>query len=241
LDEDTPMTDISSWQWVIIGIMAVLTLAWLFFSLVTVYQFAVNRRKIGVGRWFLVGFLMFILCVGMLGKHADPSANYGYLALLMIFALGISIGEIGNERQSARAAPANFRVATSELWAEGEFMVDSTQINQTTQFDAKYCFECGAIIRSKAEICPKCGVRQPIIASGMTGSLDGRSKIAAALFAIFLGGLGIHKFYLGQIGWGILYLIFCWTFIPAFVGLIEGIVYLSMSDSAFAAKYGTVT
>lgn len=25
----------------------------------------------------------------------------------------------------------------------------------------KYCTECGAIINSKAEICPKCGVRQP--------------------------------------------------------------------------------
>ncbi len=65
----------------------------------------------------------------------------------------------------------------------------------------------------------------------------GKSKIAAGLFGIFLGGLGIHKFYLGQIGWGIVYLIFCWTFIPEIAGFIEGIIYLTMSDEAFAAKY----
>ena len=98
----------------------------------------------------------------------------------------------------------------------------------------KFCKDCGERINAKAEICPKCGVRQEehAIQSG------GKSKIAAGLFGIFLGGLGIHKFYLGQIGWGIVYLIFFWTFIPALVGLIEGIIYLAMSDEAFAAKYG---
>lgn len=49
-----------------------------------------------------------------------------------------------------------------------------------------------------------------------------KNKIAAGLFGIFLGGLGIHKFYLGQIGWGIVYILFCWTYIPGIVGLIEG-------------------
>jgi TM2 domain-containing membrane protein YozV len=41
-----------------------------------------------------------------------------------------------------------------------------------------------------------------------------RSRIIAAVLAIIFGGLGIHKFYLGQAGWGILYLIFAWTGIP---------------------------
>lgn len=38
--------------------------------------------------------------------------------------------------------------------------------------DEKYCHECGEAIRAKAEICPKCGVRQPTlpgIASGIPG------------------------------------------------------------------------
>ena len=96
----------------------------------------------------------------------------------------------------------------------------------------KYCFECGSIIRANAEICPNCGVRQPVDRDGS------RNKVVAALLAIFLGGFGIHKFYLGKIGQGILYLLFCWTFIPALVGFFEGIIYLATSDANFERKYG---
>lgn len=34
-----------------------------------------------------------------------------------------------------------------------------------------------------------------------------KSKIAALLLCIFLGGLGIHRFYVGKVGTGILYLL----------------------------------
>jgi TM2 domain-containing membrane protein YozV len=97
----------------------------------------------------------------------------------------------------------------------------------------KYCYEYGEIIRTKAEICRKCGVRQPII----QGMPQGRIRIVAALYAILLGWLGIHKFYLGRMGWGIVYLAFSVTFIPAIVGVIEGIGYLTMTDEAFNATY----
>jgi len=73
--------------------------------------------------------------------------------------------------------------------------------------------------------------------SGNHISTQGRSRIAAALFAIFLGGLGLHKFYLGQAGLGVLYLVFFWTSIPAIIGLIEGIVLLLMSDAEFDRRY----
>lgn len=63
-----------------------------------------------------------------------------------------------------------------------------------------------------------------------------KSKIAAGLLAIFLGGLGIHKFYLGKIGLGVVYLIFCWTAIPGIIGFIEGIVYLCSNDHNFQVK-----
>ena len=72
---------------------------------------------------------------------------------------------------------------------------------------------------------------------GSTGIGD-RSRVAAALFAFFLDGLGIHKFYLGRTGEGVIYLIFFWTLIPAIVAFIEGIIYLTMSDGEFARKYG---
>ncbi|RJX80311.1 NINE protein [Escherichia coli] len=61
--------------------------------------------------------------------------------------------------------------------------------------------------------------------------------MTAALLAFFLGGLGAHKFYLGKVGQGFLYL-FCWTFIPAIVAFIEFFIYLCTSDEDFARKYG---
>jgi TM2 domain-containing membrane protein YozV len=95
----------------------------------------------------------------------------------------------------------------------------------------KFCTNCGGTIDANAEICPKCGVRQmaPPVA---------KSKIVAGLLGIFLGGFGIHKFYLDRPGQGIVYLIFCWTMIPAIIGFIEGIVYLCTNDANFAQKYG---
>jgi TM2 domain-containing membrane protein YozV/ribosomal protein L40E len=110
----------------------------------------------------------------------------------------------------------------------------------TAVANEKFCRECGSSIRANAEICPKCGVRQVAVSaggSGMATTADGKSKIAAGLLALLLGGLGVHKFYLGRTGLGVLYLLFCWTFIPALIGLIEGIVYLTMSDQVFAEKY----
>jgi TM2 domain-containing membrane protein YozV len=64
-----------------------------------------------------------------------------------------------------------------------------------------------------------------------------KSRVAAALLAIFLGGIGVHKFYLGRTGWGIVYLLFFWTYIPALVGFVEGIIYLASTDQSFAMKY----
>ncbi len=64
-----------------------------------------------------------------------------------------------------------------------------------------------------------------------------KSKTTAALLAFFLGGLGGHKFYLGKAGQGILYLVFFWTLIPSVVAFIEAILFLTMSDLEFHARY----
>lgn len=59
------------------------------------------------------------------------------------------------------------------------------------------------------------------------------NKVTYALLAFFLGGLGVHKFYEGKTGLGILYLIFCWTFVPMIIALIEGIVALTKTADAY--------
>ncbi len=97
----------------------------------------------------------------------------------------------------------------------------------------RYCQACAAVLDVHATACTRCGARQlPPPARSR------KSKVAAALLAFFLGGLGAHKFYLGRWGWGLVYLLFCWTFIPSVVALVDFILLLVMSDEAFASKYG---
>ena len=58
--------------------------------------------------------------------------------------------------------------------------------------------------------------------------------------AILLGGLGIHKFYLGYTKEGVIQLILGLACgIGAIIGLVEGILYLTKSDEEFVATYVT--
>ena len=50
------------------------------------------------------------------------------------------------------------------------------------------------------------------------------NKTTYILLALFLGGLGIHKFYAGKIFAGILFAVFVWTGVPSFIALIELII-----------------
>ena len=64
-----------------------------------------------------------------------------------------------------------------------------------------------------------------------------KNKYVAALLAFFLGGFGIHKFYLGQSGAGALYFLFSWTAIPIVIGVIDGLTYLFQSQLTFDQKF----
>lgn len=94
----------------------------------------------------------------------------------------------------------------------------------------KFCHGCAASIHVTATTCPRCGAKQP-------GKVGDRDKTTAGLLAIFLGGWGVHKFYLRKPGWGIVYLLLVWTLIPALLGIIEGIRYLCMNQNTFDSKY----
>ncbi|MBR6371695.1 MAG: TM2 domain-containing protein [Victivallales bacterium] len=79
-----------------------------------------------------------------------------------------------------------------------------------------------------------------------TPASDEKQKLVAGLLAIFLGWLGIHKFYLGyqkeaiiMLCCGVLGFIICGipTSVVSIIGIIEGILYLTKSDADFKATY----
>ncbi len=73
-----------------------------------------------------------------------------------------------------------------------------------------------------------------------------KNKMVAGLLGIFLGGLGIHKFYLGYTKEAVIMLV-VWlaglilcgipSTIMVVIGLIEGIMYLTKSDEDFNSIY----
>ena len=78
--------------------------------------------------------------------------------------------------------------------------------------DEKYCVECGQAINVRAEVCPLCGVRQPVFYANQpfqqrSNDLQDDRWLPSLLFCFFLGAFGAHRFYLGQIGTAILQLV----------------------------------
>ena len=70
-------------------------------------------------------------------------------------------------------------------------------------------------------------------------SMQGKPKdrLTAGVLAILLGDLGVHQFYLGNTAMGIVMILFCWTGIPAIIGIIQGILYLTKTDEEFQIRY----
>ena len=101
------------------------------------------------------------------------------------------------------------------------------------QSDKIYCQNCGAEIDSYTSICSKCGYHIP---PKVVKTSSPKYKVTAGLLGIFLGGLGIHNFYLGYSSKGVIQLALFFgglftcglTTLGASVwGLIEGILILT--------------
>lgn len=126
-----------------------------------------------------------------------------------------------------------------------------------------YCPNCGAPLEEGSNVCPHCGSivgpepaqdqyqyqqpqyqqsqpqyqQQPVYQNFGYQPLPAKSKIAAGLLHLLIGGIGVGNFYMGKIGLGIVDVLFCWTGIPAIVNFIRGIIILCSSDESFCQKY----
>lgn len=111
--------------------------------------------------------------------------------------------------------------------------------------EAVMCVRCGVQKGTGNNFCPQCGQATPpnsVVCLNCGVSLQGygmqeqKSKIAAGLLGIFLGGWGIHNFYLGNTTRGIIQIIvtICTCGMGALWGLIEGIMILAGSISTDA-------
>ena len=93
----------------------------------------------------------------------------------------------------------------------------------------KFCANCGKELSENAVACLNCGVSADFGSEKMiksNGVADGwcpadKEKIVAILLAFFVGGFGIHNFYLGETKKGILRLCTCWLFIGGILAFID--------------------
>jgi TM2 domain-containing membrane protein YozV len=81
----------------------------------------------------------------------------------------------------------------------------------------------------------------PAPAAGAAETRSDRNKFVAAVLALLVGPLGIHRFYLGRTGTGIVMLVLSCTFVGLLVtapwAFVDMIRYLMMSDREFAGRY----
>jgi hypothetical protein len=81
-----------------------------------------------------------------------------------------------------------------------------------------YCSKCGAEISESANFCEKCGYQVNPAKQAVYPGTYNREWLLATLLCIFVGCFGIHRFYVGKTGTGILMLLTCgglgiWTLV----------------------------
>lgn len=79
-----------------------------------------------------------------------------------------------------------------------------------------HCINCGHEMSNQATMCPSCG--HPTSQQGK------KSKAVFVLLAVFLGGIGAHRFYVGEYGLGVLMCLLLLIGLSPIIALIEAIV-----------------
>ena len=70
-----------------------------------------------------------------------------------------------------------------------------------------------------------------------SGNRWNRNGSCAEFWRILLGGIGVHKFVLGNVGAGIVMILISCTGVSSVIALIEGIIYFTKSDAEFIQMY----
>lgn len=124
-----------------------------------------------------------------------------------------------------------------------------------------YCSNCGKKLETNVKFCPECGspvnvgqqmiaeTPPPIPSQAFVASsqetqpqqqiyvVHRKSKGVALILCLFFGGIGIHDFYLGRYFWGIMSVLFCWTFLPLIGSIIDFFIILFTPESVFHEMY----
>ncbi|MDY6335437.1 MAG: TM2 domain-containing protein [Succinivibrionaceae bacterium] len=161
-------------------------------------------------------------------------------------------------------APVNTQTAPAQANGYVDSVAGAVPAGNVQQ--AVFCSRCGTKIPAEASFCPKCGAprpgvavqptAQPVInvlvnntaAAGAAATATATqpaaepvpprriNKVTYIILALLLGWIGVNEFYAGHTGTGILCLLFCWTYIPAIMGLIKAIIAVTKP----AASDGTI-
>ena len=127
-------------------------------------------------------------------------------------------------------------------FCQSQIGADVQKCRHCGEWVARDCEGCGTPIRAQwaaRGLCAECQRRRNLPAPTVPVAVAKRKSRGFATFAaIFFGGIGLHRFYLGNFLAGFIYLLFCWTLIPSFAGIIEGIRYALMDDFEFQRRYG---
>ena len=131
-----------------------------------------------------------------------------------------------------------------------EFAIACPKCGVPPKTQKNYCHRCGKPTSTIQIICTKCGA--------LLDRIRSKSRVIAGFLGLFMGGFGIHKFYLGYNGTGVFMLI-AWLFpllleyiggatfnyasfgivsgILTLIGGLEGIIYFTKSDQEFSQTY----
>ena len=130
--------------------------------------------------------------------------------------------------------PTNRQWLKQQQAAQSQKMIQIVPATRPT----KYCQSCGQVVDAQCVICPHCGVQiapmqNMTTRSTASGTDSEKSRLIALLLCLLLGNLGIHRFYVGKTGTGVL-----WLFTLGLIGIGSLVDLIMIIAGTFTDKDG---